>query len=156
LPEKLAERIIESLGPAGGQLPIDIECIISRYGIAIEWAGLLTKVIGLYIPGQEPIIVCKKMDDPGRVRFTLAHEFYHHLDFILSPDHTQVRFCRPDVLTEHKANRFAGAVLMPRRAVIDLNRLGKTEREMAGIFKVSRQAMEIRLKELHLSRSISA
>lgn len=148
MPDKLAERILESLGPDRGRLPVDIECIIRRCGVTIEWAGLLTKVIGLYIPGPRPIIVCKRAIDPGRARFTLAHELYHHCDYALSPDHTQIRFCRPDVLTERKANRFAGAILMPRCAVENLWQLGKEPWEMCAIFGVSRQALDIRLRGL--------
>lgn len=155
MPESLAERILSDLDPAASQLPIDISNIIYSYGVKIEWAGLFKNKHGVYLSGKPPIIICSRAISPQRARFTLAHELYHHLDYLLSPSHNKIRFYMPDFGTERKANLFAGALLMPSEAVINLYRLGKSPRDMADIFGVSIAALRVRMAELGIASNIS-
>lgn len=155
MPESLAERILSDLDPAASQLPIDISNIINSYGVKIEWAGLFKNKHGVYLSGKPPIIICSRAISPQRARFTLAHELYHHLDYLISPSHNKIRFYMPDFVTERKANLFASALLMPRQAVINLHRLGKSSGEMAVIFGVSAAALSVRMDELGIAQNIS-
>jgi Zn-dependent peptidase ImmA (M78 family) len=66
----------------------------------------------------EPFVLINQEKHPTRKRFTLAHEFGHHrLDHGAQLDsHIDLRDRRR---TEVEANRFAGAFLLPRRAIDD-------------------------------------
>lgn len=153
--DRLAEEVLRQCDQATCNLPVDIEAILTSYGLHLVWAGLSQEVPGLYIP-EGNYIICNRANDPGRVRFTLAHELYHHLEYLRDPSNKYIRFYTPGRNNERRANRFAGALLMPKEAVINLHRLGKSPREMAAIFNVSVAALSVRLDELGITRDISA
>jgi len=89
-------------------------------------------------------------------RFTLAHELYHfdhhrHLAQLFPVYSTSTSSL------EREANRGAADMLMPTdRVTAYINALWAKPRDLAGhlarVFRVSRQAMEIRLEELGIRR----
>jgi len=89
----------------------------------------------------------------GRVRFSLAHEFKHLLDYplthaIYGPGHDH----RAQRLAERSAEYFAACLLMPKsflkRAFYDEGL--RDERQLRRRFQVSAQALRIRIDELGL------
>lgn len=96
------------------------------------------------------LIVINKGSVPGRRRFTLAHEFKHILD------HNAARIVyksigygdkrRHDQQIELICNHFAACVLMPRIWIKRAWTSGiQDEEALAGLFKVSVEAMHTRL-----------
>lgn len=108
--DRLAEEVLRQCDQATCNLPIDIEGILTSYGLHIVWAGLTQEVPGLYIPGEN-LIICNRATEPGRNRFTLAHELYHHLEYLRDPSNKYIRFYTPGRNNERRANRFAGSLL---------------------------------------------
>ena len=99
----------------------------------------------------------------GRLRFTLAHEFSHYLlhRCVFSGTGTAAALYENEIdedATEWQANYLAQAILMPngqvKRCFYALRPTCKSKQEyicqMAKIFEVSKQAMEIRLKGFSL------
>lgn len=149
MPEQLAKRVIASLG-SDCCVPFNIEKIIRKHGVIIDAASLPPSVNGMFYPGTPPIIIINKNLHPHRARFTLAHEFYHHLDYTRKPLKPEVRFSHSYVM-ERRANKFAACLLMPEEVLRALLDLGKRPEEVAEICQVSRQAMQNRLKELRIA-----
>lgn len=96
-----------------------------------------------------------------RLRFTLAHELGHfmiHSDYFKGIHELASKTSTDStVITEREADALAAALLMPKgRVKVAFSRLHhklKTESviyQMAGLFNVSAQAMEIRLNKLGL------
>lgn len=99
----------------------------------------------------------------SRLRFTLAHELAHYIIHkqVFSGTGVAVALYNNDTdedATEWQANYLAKAILMPngqiKRCFYALRPVCKTKSEyvckMAEIFEVSKQAMEIRLKDFAL------
>lgn len=99
----------------------------------------------------------------GRLRFTLAHELAHYLIHkrIFCGTGTAAALYNNDTdedATEWQANYLAKAILMPngqiKRCFYALRPVCKSRKDfieqMSGIFEVSKQAMEIRLKDFGL------
>ena len=145
------------------------------------------KLCGILVPGHSQIgygyfhnLVLLNSDvfnsyPNGRVvaRFTMAHEAFHKemwdlQQTIQSPGETDIEevvYCRVQdisyndpMMTESKANHFAGALLMPSKDVfkevnqlpkpVDLNRFGDLLQSRYG---VSRSALKVRLRLLGVS-----
>lgn len=102
------------------------------------------------------LIVVNKHDMPGRRRFTLAHEFKHVLDHSIASI-AYARLGRGDAKQqgrqiEHICDYFAACLLMPRMVVKRAWANGIQDTDaLAGLFKVSVTAMEIRLAHLGLT-----
>ena len=99
----------------------------------------------------------------GRFRYTCAHELAHwvlHKEFYTSLGETAalskaVRSSEIGTMIERQADRLSSYLLMPKGAVktaffLNKQTTGDVIRTLAEIFQVSRQAMEIRLKEMQL------
>lgn len=143
------------------QLPIDISKLCRKLGyLRVETEFDEGFSGAALIDGDKKIISINKGQHINRKRFTIAHEICHlryHADTPLHVDKNI--FYRSDSNTsgdwrEIEANRFAAAILMPRIHVLNQVQslsafIGDDEIEkLAQIFKVSSQAMCIRLKEL--------
>lgn len=151
MPIGLAERILADLGPAA-TLPVNIEGIIQNYGISLVRSLMPLRFYGIYITGsttKQPIIIVNEKLGEKRERFTLAHELYHHLTTNPNNGSNSVAFHATLGPSQRRANRFAAELLVPRKAICHLHRLGKTVKEMSDIFGVSEAAIEIRLQEVH-------
>ena len=101
------------------------------------------------------LIVVNRNDVPGRRRFTLAHEFKHVLDHSVA----SVAYAhlgrgdakRRDRQVEQICDHFAACLLMPRPVVKRAWASGIQDIEaLAGLFKVSSAAMQVRLDYLGL------
>lgn len=74
-------------------------------------------------PGAPPVILVNTSHPPARQRFTLAHELGHHLlDPTMSANACEAGVTRPGprVLSELRADSFASAFLLPKRAVTEV------------------------------------
>lgn len=99
------------------------------------------------------LIVVNKDSVPGRRRFTLAHEFKHVLDHrVARIVYAQLGHGDPtkhDQQVEWVCNHFAACLLMPRPWVKRAWASGiQDEEALAGLFKVSVEAMHKRLSYL--------
>jgi Zn-dependent peptidase ImmA (M78 family) len=136
--------------------PVPIETIISEIGLPLSYEAMGDNISG-YIEranGSYRIVV-NANHAPTRQRFTAAHELGHyifHRDLLGEGvgDNRAYRTegtNRPNAnirsIHERQANSFAANVLMPRHRLSDV--AGETTEVLAARFKVSPQAMAIRL-----------
>lgn len=159
--EKLAMDILDTNGFNG--IVVDPVKLATAYGIEVKNArfasndisGMLKKENGkttIYVNSVEPTM---------RKRFTIAHElghyFLNHLEENDKLIHRKTDFFSNNS-KELEANAFAAALLMDQYKVKDLyNKLDyigvpieKIITKISNTFKVSRPAVNIRLKELEL------
>jgi Zn-dependent peptidase ImmA (M78 family) len=152
---KEARRAHEVIAKAGFEgPPLEFEPILERHGIDLV-PRPFNYVSGVLI--KDPIytlLVVNENDPDVRRRFTIAHELGH---FFL--EHEGRRFAEPsdeNPPQERAANRFAGALLMPEdwlRTAWNDYRDNPDHRPdiVAEMFGVSREALEVRLKELGIA-----
>lgn len=163
-----AEKLVDRLGIRVA--PVDVEQVASALHLRIVLEDLGDEVSGLLVSrGRSAGIAVKRGDAPVRRRFTIAHEIGHfvlghHLrrkELVHADQHHDVIYRSQrasqglDPL-EVQANQFAASLLMPARLVREqLEGLRKPMQEadvtaLAREFKVSEQAMTIRLTTLSL------
>jgi Zn-dependent peptidase ImmA (M78 family) len=153
------------MGPNG----TDVLRIFRDLGIRYTEAALPRGVSGyLEFDGKTYSVVVNASDSEQRRRFTAAHELGHfvlHRDLLSDGDrvhrkHTDKLYGSasednsPDPFEpkhEVQANRFAADVLMPRSHIAKIyDRVEDNYGELASLFKVSQDAMKIRLANLNL------
>ncbi len=143
-PERLAKEILAK-NPSGSYT--DVESIIDNYGIRVYYYAFSSEISGIFTwIGNQPVIGINKLHPKVRQRFTMAHELYH---FLKHPEDKQVlrmSSTTNDNLEERHASEFAASLLMPKQVIAANNE--KSARALAKFFRVSEEAMEIRLKEL--------
>lgn len=164
-----ADQLISSLAPNAA--PIDVRHVAMHLGARV-FEDDLGDVSGMLIsrPGSAPCIVVNKTHADVRKRFTIAHEighiYLHHRSHGGSDVHVDrghfisFRNKRSEAgtdATEIEANQFAAVLLMPTALVrIEAEKLGSRRLtdahvdEFAQSFRVSQQAMTIRLHALGL------
>jgi len=163
-----AEKLIERLGVQAP--PVDVESIASMLDLRVVTEDLGSDISGLLVSrdGTASIAV-RRSDHPNRRRFTIAHEIghfvlRHHLqgnELVHADRHQEVIYRSPRASEgldpiEVQANQFAASLLMPARLVrerVDSLPKSFSERDvkaLANEFKVSEQAMTIRLTGLGL------
>ncbi|MBV8829911.1 MAG: ImmA/IrrE family metallo-endopeptidase [Acidobacteriaceae bacterium] len=138
-------------------VPVNIEAIAAVLGLTV-WessrlpegiAGKLKRDIENGGPSQFSIIV-RAQDPLVRKRFTVAHELAHYLlhRHLFTDELVDDALYRSTLKTsvEAEANSFAADLLMPRHLLEQYP--GKSIQELAFLFKVSEQAMGIRLDTL--------
>ena len=146
---------------SGGDIdvPVDPYEIASAMGIPVVRTRLGSNESGfLLCDGPSAAIYVNDTFPPNRNRFTVAHELGHYVKAreTHSPPKGDARqHKKRDELAaagtnveEIYANRFAAALLMPRKEVMKLLKLGLSTSELASRFRVSEAAMENRLKNL--------
>lgn len=160
------DKIIESWG-------------LEYYWDDLRHYGVPEGTIGLLDHQKRLIVLEEAVREQARERFTLAHEAGHwklHLrkrpapnQLSLFQDVRERFFCRgeaEEVWMFREANHFAACILMPRAslvplakallaegavdALLDERNMVKALNHLAEVFDVSKQAMEIRLRELGL------
>lgn len=106
--------------------------------------------------GHRWVIAIAKGDSLARQRFTLLHEFKHIIDHgrtqsLYTGDHRHNRKKQAELA----ADFFAGCALVPRRLLKAAwgNRLQQIS-DLAAHFGVSEQAIEVRLSQTGLSRTV--
>lgn len=164
-----AERLVERLGLHTA--PIDVEHLAGSVGLRIIATDDLGADISGLLVSRDGVasIAVRKTDPLVRRRFTIAHEIGHFVlrhymrrnELVHADEHAQVMYRSPraseglDPL-EVQANQFAASLLMPSKLVRE--EAAKLQRPLfeddvkvlAGQFKVSEQAMTIRLTTLGL------
>jgi Zn-dependent peptidase ImmA (M78 family) len=163
-----AERLVERFGVHTA--PVDVESIASMLDLRIVTEDLGSDISGLLVSRDgSACIAVQRSDHSNRRRFTIAHEIghfvlRHHLqrnELVHADPHTQVIYRSPRASEgldpiEVQANQFAASLLMPARLVQEhVGRLQKplsesSVKSLAKEFKVSEQAMTIRLTALGL------
>jgi Zn-dependent peptidase ImmA (M78 family) len=167
---KAAEKVLKDHGVR--RTPINVARIASKHASVVRRA-LEDDISGALIPlgENEWAILVNSQHHPNRQRFTIAHELGHLLLHGYRTPHADKQFRLRDarssegsVLEEIQANQFAAELLMPRAMIMKaIERCGfqhapanDVEEEqfeelvtkLAKDFRVSRQAMTIRLSSL--------
>jgi Zn-dependent peptidase ImmA (M78 family) len=168
----LAQRLLDQHSPAGG--PVNVEAIAAHYEIELKLERVDDDLSGfLYRDDSGHVIIgANRNHHENRRRFTIAHELGHfllheaervHLDSKASGYALQLRSpesATGENLNEREANLFAAEVLMPvkfleedlRAYNLDLlddgDKVTKTLKSLAKKYKVSVQALTIRLHNL--------
>lgn len=151
--------------------PVDVDKVASNYAKVVT-RPLDPEVSGVLAPaGTGWLILVNASHSERRRRFSVAHELGHLILHGYTTPHADRAFLFRDArssegsaLEEIQANQFAAELLMPRELVLKAARSHKLEHapdedsadedldkliaQMAKQFKVSRQAMTIRLSSL--------
>lgn len=110
-----------------------------------------------YVRNDGIYIVVNSIEPPSRQRFTVAHELGHiylgdinvkDLDNLNIVYRSELEFSKNDpenLIKEHRANAFASEILMPGEQVIELLEKGLDSKQLAEIFGVSIEAMNLRI-----------
>ena len=161
----------EALAEAFGfrKPPVDVNAVAKALGLEVVRLDLGENVSGLLISkGKSTVIAVQENDPPNRQRFTIAHEIAHfhlrhqfeagehvHVDrgHLITPRNS--RSSTGVDTKEIEANQFAACLLMPSKLVLERIKALKVKslcddhvEKLAGEFKVSEQAMTIRLSTL--------
>lgn len=148
--------------------PVPIEKVVSSNGVQIKPYDFGDDVSGaLFVDQGISVIGYNPFEPPVRQRFTIAHEFGH---LVLHQKQTKsklfvdkkILYRNKDSSTgemkqEREANTFAAAILMPAFMIYEeVKRRGlqfideQSIKELSDTFKVSQQAMTIRLTNLDM------
>jgi Zn-dependent peptidase ImmA (M78 family) len=165
-PERKAQELLNSFGSVGS--PVPVEKIAKSIGVQVRFSPLDDELSGMiYIKDGVPIVGVNSIHHPNRQRFTIAHELGHyqlHRDVLSSAVHVDKNF--PVLMRdansatgwdkrEIEANQFAAALLMPKSSIehalggkpLDIDDDRPLE-EIARKFRVSKQALEYRIRKL--------
>lgn len=159
-----AQELLAELGIKA--IPTPVEKIAKALKAQVRFGAFDGELSGMiYIKEGIPIIGVNALHHPNRQRFTIAHELGHltlHRPMITTNVHVDKDF--PALMRdaasatgteqiEIQANQFAAELLMPR-ALIERELIGRQFdidddapiEELAKKFKVSRQALEYRIR----------
>lgn len=158
LAERQATELLRLLGVTSVPVPVARINELPRVEIQVEPRHRMLNKSGFshHWENGRWLIVVNRNDVPGRRRFTLAHEFKHVLDHPIA-NVAYARFGRGDGSRQRRqieqvCDHFAACLLMPRMVVKQAWANGIQDIEaLAGLFKVSMTAMQIRLDYLGLS-----
>lgn len=146
-------------------IPVDPVSLANRNGIRVHNATFSEEGLSGMVAkrGSSVTILVNQCDPPFRKRFTIAHELGHNFLHLHEDGEfvdTQVDLFRDATagqkewqskMEEVQANQFAAALLMPSELLKSVyNDVRETE-ALARIFKVSQEAMAIRLGRLGLA-----
>lgn len=127
------------------QLPVDVFRLARERDITIYPRLLPSFVSGILYKYDIGSYMYLNVTQPmTRKRFTVAHEIAHHILHpagIYTENGTRSRI-------EREANALAAKILMPAQSVLEYLERGYTVPEMARVFGVSREAMNIRIEEV--------
>ncbi len=126
--------------------PVDVTAMARRLGLTVEWLEMEGRAGGLDARGGrgQGRIIVRASDPPARQRFTIAVALYYALN---KPDGAYARSA-----SDEAAMSFAAELLMPDvllRPQLEY-RLRPAVPELAGLFEVSRDALERRLEAYSL------
>ncbi|HAU5635961.1 ImmA/IrrE family metallo-endopeptidase [Citrobacter amalonaticus] len=135
-------------------IPFDIDDFISKIGVELKRVIMDDELSGMLQKNAEGrwVITVNSLHHPKRQRFTLAHElghyFLHRNRAISFEDKALYRSTHMDSM-EYEANNFAGALLMPKKQLVDfMNRKGTDAGLISDYFNVSVLAAKIRVETL--------
>lgn len=145
-----ALRAISCKGP-----PVPIREIAKKFGFTVIEFDFSDTVSGV-LKIQRKVIGINKKHHLVRRRFSIAHELGHFLlchEMNENGEFIDEDFGKP-ISLEREANLFASFLLMPKEWIkkgIGKNRIDdKTIKKLSREFKVSEQALTVRLLELNL------
>jgi Zn-dependent peptidase ImmA (M78 family) len=168
------EAILNQFGVRAPAVPVDR--IAKGLGAQLRYSPLDEELSGMiYVSGDTPIIGINSLHPPNRQRFSIAHETAHlvlHRHLISGRVHVDKEFQVPlmrlnrDEISalgtekiEIDANQFAAELLMPRawfEAALASKRFDIDNEspfdELAKRFRVSRQALDYRIRNLTLPK----
>lgn len=146
--ENLANKAIESVGSI--EPPTPLNKIADKIGLKIVPFDF-SKNISAILKKDKKIIGVNKNHSPQRQRFSIAHEIGHFLlNHDIQNDFVDNQFDKSSSM-EREANVFASFLLMPTEWVKNKQKtVGLNIPAFAKDFKVSEQAMTIKLLELGL------
>jgi Zn-dependent peptidase ImmA (M78 family) len=163
--EQAAQELLAQISTK--TIPVPVEVIAKKLGATITYEALDRDIAGiLFRDDRRTVIGVNSAHAVVRQRFTIAHELGHlqlHKGHSVHVDRVRVNFRDINSSTaqdreEIAANAFAAALLMPAELVIET--VASSLQKVPGItideltdslsdrFRVSRQAMEFRLKNL--------
>lgn len=151
-PEADAARILAAHKVLCGP-PVDVFAIVRSRGILMYEMPLQDSLLsGVFRWVRNvPTILLNRRHSWVRRRFTAAHELYHYLNDMPTPEVAYLMLRRGRMTADERAaNRFAAALLMPADLVYALRRQGLGVDDMCRILAVSKAAMLRRCAELHL------
>ncbi|HEY8361638.1 MAG TPA: ImmA/IrrE family metallo-endopeptidase [Tissierellaceae bacterium] len=165
--ENMAAQLLEEYN-MDNEIPIDPILLANKLGIRVYAGDFRDSDISGVIRknGDEIEILVQADHHPNRQRFTIAHELGHfklHIDKeeLEKQDHIEYRRNKNFSIEEEEANRFAAALLMPRKALLrEIESCGPLMKKypdflidyLAIKFFVSKDAMRFRLFNLGLIR----
>lgn len=146
-------------------LPVPVEKIMKAEGLAVRYAPLAADMSGMsFVKEEQRVVVVNSLHHPNRQRFTLAHEYGHHVldaELLRSGVHVdKVVLHRGELAAqgtddiEIRANRFASEILMPEALIRPLAEGLMDWNDEAGLTrlaqkcKVSLAALQYRLARL--------
>lgn len=144
----LAKRILDDLDDSTC-LPINIARLAAGYDIDVQIETLPQAIEGIYVPKRAGgVVIINKTLSYKEKRFTLAHELYHHLDYLISPSKGMARFkgvrCND---AESEADEFASLILMPEKAFSKLSSsYGLSTKNLSDMFRVPEREVAKRLR----------
>ena len=161
--ENLSLNLLSEFGLL--KCPINLDKLASKLNIRIEYQDLDDEVSGFLVKKESKnIIGVNEYHHPVRQRFTIAHEIGHyklHVNQPLFIDYYKGSILyrsnnKPkNYIMEKEANQFAASLLMPKKLIEEqLSKLPEDMDyedklyELSQVFKVSKQAMDYRLKSL--------
>lgn len=141
------------------EIPVPVGRLAKELGLGVLRSTLQPGISGQIEPSDEYpagfVIKVNRHEVKHRQRFTIAHEIGHfmlHRDRIGSGIRDTILYrSKLSSAMEAEANRFAAGLLMPFDKVrgkfneLELRRDKESARELAQVFGVSNDAMEIRL-----------
>ncbi|MBF4459413.1 ImmA/IrrE family metallo-endopeptidase [Pseudoclavibacter sp. VKM Ac-2867] len=139
-----------------GQLPVKPIELANKNGAWVYSSDLKDSASGMLVKADSapPVIYVDNGDGFLRQRFTIAHELGHLVAHRQEAGDDAVSYVDFRNSTsnpvEYHANEFAGALLMPEEHFTNLVRAGKSDAELARLFKVSSRAVAVRRKTLGL------
>lgn len=136
-------------------VPPNLKKLIRHFGVRAMAYAMPRSVSGFVMQNpykNEFVMVINNRMHYYHRRFTVAHELWHVLRGVNKITY-RWELNNKNTAEERYANIFAAELLMPENAVMECYRNGMREiSDYCDYFKVSAQAMEIRLQELKLSR----
>jgi Zn-dependent peptidase ImmA (M78 family) len=165
-PRREAQKVLDDLEISS--VPTPVERIVKSLGAKLRFSPFDDELSGMiFIKDSIPIIGVNALHHPNRQRFTIGHEIGHlvlHRIQLSNTVHVDKQFpvlmrdqasSTGTELMEIQANKFAAALLMPTEIFRDeLSSMSfdiDDERPLDALaqkFKVSRQAIELRLRSL--------
>lgn len=141
-------------------IPVDPVRIANDLGVKVFEDELDSNVSGAIVNKvtSGPVILINRSDAPNRKRFTCAHEIGHFVKNLAELNGAEFEYVdlRGPLASEGiddneiYANEFAGCLLMPEESVSEYYDAGLRAPELSFVFKVSSDAVIIRLKNLYL------
>jgi hypothetical protein len=133
--------------------PVDIERVVREWGLAVEFVNRPGGLHGRML-AERAVVEVAAGDHPNRQRFSIAHELGHYI-LAHNPVYSEAEpeeITSPTGINEREADTFAAELLMPTEWVRDDWKELQHSSRMAALYRVSEQAMWIRLEDLRLIR----